>query len=221
MNWSLWASWQIMRMAWSTFFLKKMIILLSLILYLYFAHATDMKDKNKVTYGIDFKVECPLCKEMIPIGYAGPIGLAWHQGKKKCMTTLERNQREKNQEKERSRSSNRDEDWLREGTENLKKSRRRHGRPIESQPVAQIAPKSYLGAELKGVGCSRKPKDPSDSSSGSDGGSSSSSNSSSFIRKLGEVRFTNMTFTNLSQYYNTQITLYNHISAKCRIMVTS
>ena len=41
------------------------------------------------------------------------------------------------------------------------------------------------------------------------------------IRKLGEVRFTNMTFTNLSQYYNTQITLYNHISAKCRIMVTS
>ena len=25
-----------------------------------------MKDKNKVTYGIDFKVECPLCKEMIP-----------------------------------------------------------------------------------------------------------------------------------------------------------
>ena len=53
-----------------------------------------MKDKNKITYGIDFKVECPLCKEMIPVGYAGPIGLAQHQGKKKCMATLERNQRE-------------------------------------------------------------------------------------------------------------------------------
>ena len=42
----------------------------------------------------------------------------------------------------------------------------------------------------------------------------------SHIRKLGKVRFSNMTFTNLSQYYNTPITFYNRISAKCRIMVT-
>jgi hypothetical protein len=54
-----------------------------------------MKDKNKVTYDIDFKVECPLCKEMIPVGYAGPIGLAQHQGKKKCKATCERNQKKK------------------------------------------------------------------------------------------------------------------------------
>ena len=26
-----------------------------------------MKDKNKTTYSVDFEVECPLCKEMIPV----------------------------------------------------------------------------------------------------------------------------------------------------------
>ena len=41
------------------------------------------------------------------------------------------------------------------------------------------------------------------------------------IRKLGKFRFSNMTFTDLSQYYNTQITVYNLISVTCRIMVTS
>jgi hypothetical protein len=50
-----------------------------------------MKDKNKIKYCIDFKVECPLCKEMIPIGYAGPNGLTQHQGKKKCRATCEHN----------------------------------------------------------------------------------------------------------------------------------
>ena len=43
-----------------------------------FADAFNMKDKNKTTYGVDFAVECPLCKEMIHIGYAGPNGLAQH-----------------------------------------------------------------------------------------------------------------------------------------------
>jgi hypothetical protein len=81
---------------------KIMIILLSLIFYLYFARATDMKDKSKITYGIDFKVECPLCKEMIPVGYAGPIGLAQHQGRKKCMATCERKQKEKKKGKIRT-----------------------------------------------------------------------------------------------------------------------
>jgi hypothetical protein len=66
---------------------------LILIFYLHFAvaGATNMpvKDKNKITYGINFKVECPLCKEMIPVGYAGPNGLAQHQGKKKYRATCE------------------------------------------------------------------------------------------------------------------------------------
>jgi hypothetical protein len=60
---------------------------------LHFAGAANMKDKNKITYGIDFKVEHPLCKEMIPVGYAGPNGLAQHQGKKKCRATCEHNQK--------------------------------------------------------------------------------------------------------------------------------
>jgi hypothetical protein len=72
-----------------------MIISLNLIFYLHRADATNMKDKNKATYGIDFKMECPLCKEMIPVGYAGPIGLAQHQGKKKCKATCEMNQKAK------------------------------------------------------------------------------------------------------------------------------
>ena len=54
-----------------------------------------MKDKNKTTYGVDFAVECPLCKEMIRISYAGPNGLAQHQGKKKCRATCERKQKDK------------------------------------------------------------------------------------------------------------------------------
>jgi len=68
---------------------------LILIFYFHFAGATDMKDKNKITYSVDFKVECPLCKEMIPVGYAGPIGLVQHQGKKKCRATCEQNQKNK------------------------------------------------------------------------------------------------------------------------------
>ena len=55
-----------------------------------------MKDKNKITYSVDFKVECPLCKEMIPVRYAGPIGLAQHQGKKKCKAACEQKLKEKN-----------------------------------------------------------------------------------------------------------------------------
>ena len=38
----------------------------------------------------------------------------------------------------------------------------------------------------------------------------------SCIRKLGKFRFSNMTFTDLSQYYNTWITVYNLISATCK-----
>jgi hypothetical protein len=43
------------------------------------------------------------------------------------------------------------------------------------------------------------------------------------IRKLEEVQFSNMTFMNLSQHYNTQITVYNHVpvSATYRIIVIS
>ena len=41
------------------------------------------------------------------------------------------------------------------------------------------------------------------------------------IRKSGEIRFSNMMFMNLSQYYNTQTTDYNRISATYRIMVAS
>ena len=53
-----------------------------------------MKNKleDKTTYSInsDFKMECPLCEEMIPVGYAKPIGLVQLQGKKKCRVTCKR-----------------------------------------------------------------------------------------------------------------------------------
>ena len=59
-----------------------------------------MKNKleDKTTYSInsDFKMECPLCKEMIPVGYAKPIGLVQLQGKKKCRVTCEKNQKKAN-----------------------------------------------------------------------------------------------------------------------------
>ena len=41
------------------------------------------------------------------------------------------------------------------------------------------------------------------------------------IRKLGEIRFSNMMFMNLSQYYNAQTTGYNCVPVACRIMVAS
>ena len=58
-----------------------------LIFYLHFAYAFNMKDKNKSTYGVDLEVECPLCKEMTPVGYAGPNRLAQHQGGEKWEST--------------------------------------------------------------------------------------------------------------------------------------
>ena len=61
-----------------------MIIFFFNICYLDFADTFKMKDKNMTTYDVDFAVECSLCKEIIPVGYAGPNGLAQHQGKKKC-----------------------------------------------------------------------------------------------------------------------------------------
>ena len=39
-----------------------------------------------------------------------------------------------------------------------------------------------------------------------------------FIRKLGEVRFSNTTFMNMSQHYKQEITVYNQVSATCRII---
>ena len=62
------------------------LLILKYIFYLDFADTFNMKDKNMTTYGVDFAVpvECSLCKEIIPVGYAGPNGLAQHQGKKKC-----------------------------------------------------------------------------------------------------------------------------------------
>ena len=41
------------------------------------------------------------------------------------------------------------------------------------------------------------------------------------IRKSGEIRFSNMMFMNLSQYYNAQTTGYNRVPVACRIMVAS
>ena len=42
-----------------------------------------------------------------------------------------------------------------------------------------------------------------------------------YIRKSGEIRFSNIMFMNLSQYYNAQTTGYNCVSATCRIIVAS
>jgi hypothetical protein len=59
-----------------------------------------------------------------------------------------------------------------------KHSSKRHEtakRPLESQPAAQIAPKSYLGTALKTVGCSKGSRYPSDPSSSSSSDSSSES----------------------------------------------
>lgn len=61
-----------------------------------------MKDKDKITYSVDFKVGCPVCKEMIPVGYAGTIGHTQHQGKKKCRATCERKLKEKNKAKNKA-----------------------------------------------------------------------------------------------------------------------
>ena len=60
---------------------------------------------------------------------------------------------------------------------------RKHGKhsayPAESQPVAQIAPKSYLGAALKNIEQSENEGPPSGSSSGLSSSSDSSSSTSS------------------------------------------
>ena len=36
------------------------------------------------------KERCPLCEEDINVGTAGPMGLAQHRGKKKCLATVKR-----------------------------------------------------------------------------------------------------------------------------------
>ena len=40
-----------------------------------------------------------------------------------------------------------------------------------------------------------------------------------YIRKSGEIRYSNMSFINPSQYYITQITVYNAVSETCRIIL--
>ena len=63
-----------------------------------------------------------------------------------------------------------------------KRSSKRSRRPAETQPAAQIAPKSYLGTALRSVGHPRHPKpssNPSDSPESSSSSYSSSSDSSS------------------------------------------
>ncbi|KAI9431976.1 hypothetical protein H4582DRAFT_1821850 [Lactarius indigo] len=47
--------------------------------------------QNKgVKYDITTTERCPLCKEDIQVGTAGPQGLAQHQGKKKCLATVKK-----------------------------------------------------------------------------------------------------------------------------------
>ena len=95
-----------------------------------------------------------------------------------------RAQKKKSQKGEESPSSDEDYGRYKKATgDSTKKSKKHHGRPVESQPAAQIAPKSYLGAALKNAGRERKPRHQSrgnsPSSSGSDSGSTSSSPSDS------------------------------------------
>jgi hypothetical protein len=70
-------------------------------------------------------------------------------------------------------------------TKPVKKSKRHH-QPAESQPAAQIAPKSYFGAALRSVGRSRGSNRPSTSPSSSSQPSSESSNDSSSLNSSDE-----------------------------------
>lgn len=68
---------------------------------------------------------------------------------------LQKHSKEK-KSRRKEKSLPRDDERPDHSKESTKRSKRHSGRPIESQPAAQIAPKSYLGAALKGVGRSRK-----------------------------------------------------------------
>ena len=72
-----------------------------------------------------------------------------------------RSQKRKSQQRERSRSLNKNNP--RTNNESItdygsSKGSKRYPRPVETQPVAQIAPRSYLGAALKNVGRPQKSK---------------------------------------------------------------
>jgi hypothetical protein len=87
-----------------------------------------------------------------------------------------RSQKKENRRRKRSQSVHREDE------QGKKSKKSKHSkRPAESQPVAQIAPKSYLGAALKNIGRSRNPRTPTEPSSSSDESSSDSPSSESSI----------------------------------------
>ena len=91
---------------------------------------------------------------------------------------LQKHSKEK-KSRRKEKSLPRDDERPDHSKESTKRSKRHSGRPIESQPAAQIAPKSYLGAALKGVGRSRKTNHWTESSADSGDESPSSPSSSS------------------------------------------
>jgi len=46
--------------------------------------------KKGPKYDVSTTVRCPLCEDDIQVGTAGPRGLEQHQGKKKCLATIEK-----------------------------------------------------------------------------------------------------------------------------------
>ena len=101
--------------------------------------------------------------------------------KQQSTKSVDYSKKRKHHSKERSQSSKRKDDQQRrqKGEYVSKRDHRHSAKPAESQPAAQIAPKSYLGAALKHIGCSKKENHYSDSPSHSDSSPSSSSDSSS------------------------------------------
>ena len=95
--------------------------------------------------------------------------------------TARYSKRDSYRDKERSQSSDRGKNRRHKKYDkrSSKRDPKRSGRPAESQPAAQIAPKSYLGAAFKRIGRSKRKNHNSESPSDSDSSSFSSSSDSS------------------------------------------
>jgi hypothetical protein len=98
---------------------------------------------------------------------------------KKQSKNTDYSKKRKHRSTEKPQSSNKKNDRRHERKHVSKKDYGRSAKPAESQPAAQIAPKSYLGAALKHIGRSKKENHYSDSPSHSESSPSSSSESSS------------------------------------------
>ena len=99
----------------------------------------------------------------------------------KAQLKAKKRAQKKSRKGEKAQSSDDDYGQFKNATsDTVKKSKKHYGRPVESQPAAQIAPKSYLGAALKNAGRARRYRYRSndDPPSGSDPDSESSSSSS-------------------------------------------